>query len=322
MTNISHYIQSNRIIDVYLENIDLLRDYSEYQHFMSRLNIIRKRQTPQSYFLNIVVDLENCVNLSVDEVVKKLLKKDTKEFLKKVCETNDKDIFRYLYLTHISDLYSICIRNNVKLDKTLKEKIISILSNDDTIDFLCKACKNSELRKYEGTWCANGIGYTLFYIEHNEQNKQKLFVALCDIYNYYLSNFDIKNRDSVYGLTHCVLQFSMFYTKDIYKNNFCDNYGVVKLFFDTIKVIETAFNSIDKVKAMSSDMIAELLVVYKMLNNKENRYTSLAYNELVRRINPEYNIIVSTENADFTQLLKLNEHTNILFVLYCRLELK
>ena len=113
----------------------------------------------------------------------------------------------------------------------------------------------------------------------------------------------------------------MFYTKDIYKNSFCDN-EVVKLFFDTIKVIETAFDSIDKVKSMSSDMIAELLVVYKMLNNKENRYTSLAYNELVRRISPEYNIIVSTENDDFTQLLKLNEHTNILFVLYCRLELK
>lgn len=59
-----------------------------------------------------------------------------------------------------------------------------------------------------------------------------------------------------------------------------------------------------------------------MLDKNENRYTALAYNELVRRINPKYNIIVSTKNDDFTQLLKLNEHTNILFVLYCLLELK
>lgn len=321
MTNIAHYIQSNRIINVYLENIDLLRDYSEYQHFMSRLDIIRKRQTPQKYFLNIVNDLEESINSSADEVVEKLLCKDTKGFLKKICATGNKEIFKYLYLTHISDLYSICIRNNVKLDKDVQEKISSILSNDNTVDFLCRVCKNSELRKYEGTWCANGIGYVLFYIEHNEQNKQKLFVALCDIYKYYLSNFNINNRDSVYGLTHCILQFSMFYTKDVYKNDFCNN-EVVKLFLDTIKVIETAFNSIDKVKSMSSDMIAELLVVYKMLDKNENRYTSLAYNELVRRINPKYNIIVSTKNDDFTQLLKLNEHTNILFVLYCRLELR
>ena len=320
MINISKYIQSNRIINTYSENIDLLKDFKEYQHFMTRLNITKGIPTDKKYFVNIVNDLEKCLKIEIDSFIQDLLKNDEKGFLKKICETKDKDIFRYLYLTHISDFYSICKRNNVSLKKEIEDKITDIFSSDDTVDFLCKTSKNDVLRKYEGTWCVNGIGYAFFYINHTEENKQKLFTALCELYKHYLSVFDINNHDTVYGLTHCVLHFSKFYTKSIYDNE-NDKFTASQLFLDTIPVIEKAFGSINKIKSMDSDMIAELLVVYKMLYKKDNRFTELAYNELVRRIDSKSNIIISIPNKDFGQLLKLNEHTNILFVLYCRLEI-
>ena len=56
-----------------------------------------------------------------------------------------------------------------------------------------------------------------------------------------------------------------------------------------------------------------------MLVKYEDKYSAIAYNELVRRIDNKYNIIASNKADNFTQLLKLNEHTNILFILYCRL---
>lgn len=316
MISISKYIQSGRIIKTYLDNIELLKEYDEYQHFISRLNVTRKIQTDSKYFENIVNNLSECVEMSVNDVVKQLLVNDPKGFLKKICETNDPDIYRYLYLTHISDFYSICKRNKVELDDKLVKKLTKVFTYDETIDFLCKVCKNEDLREKEGTWCSNGIGYVLFYFDHSKENKAKLEEAFCDIFNYYIKQYDIDNRDSVYGLTHCLLHFSRFYTEDIYKNTFKD---VVSLYDKSKDLIESSFSSLDNVRRMDSDMIAELLVVYKMLVKYEDEPSAIAYNELVRRIDSKYNIIASNEADDFTQLLKSNEHTNILFILYCRL---
>ena len=267
MINISKYIQSNRIIKTYLDNIELLKEYDEYQHFISRLNITRKIQTDAKYFENIVNNLSECIEMSVNDVVKQLLDNDPKGFLKKICKTNNQDIYRYLYLTHISDFYSICKRNKVVLDNELVKKLTKVFTNDETIDFLCRICKNEDLREKEGTWCSNGIGYVLFYFNHTKENKIKLEEAFYDIFDYYINQYDINNRDTVYGLTHCILHFSKFYKEDIYKNSYK---GITKLFDISVKLIESAFNDIKNVKNMNSDMIAELLVVYKMLYKNEN----------------------------------------------------
>ena len=157
MINISKYIQSNRVIKTYLDNIELLKEYDEYQHFISRLNVTKKVQTDAKYFENIVNNLSECVGMSVNDVVKQLLDNDSKGFLKKICETNNPDIYRYLYLTHISDFYSICKRNKVVLDDELVKKLTELFTSDETVDFLCRLCKNKDLREKEGTWCSNGI---------------------------------------------------------------------------------------------------------------------------------------------------------------------
>jgi hypothetical protein len=316
MINISKYIQSNRVIKTYLDNIELLKEYDEYQHFISRLNVTKKVQTDAKYFENIVNNLSECVGMSVNDVVKQLLDNDPKGFLKKICETNNPDIYRYLYLTHISDFYSICKRNKVVLDDELVKKLTELFTSDETIDFLCRLCKNKDLREKEGTWCSNGIGYVLFYFNHTKENKTKLEEAFYDVFDYYINQYNIDDRDSVYGLTHCLLHFSRFYTEDIYKNTF---ERIENLYDKSKDLIKNSFSSLGKIQRMNSDMIAELLVVYKMLVKYEDKYSADAYNELVRRIDNKYNIIASNEADDFTQLLKSNEHTNILFILYCRL---
>ena len=93
----------------------------------------------------------------------------------------------------------------------------------------------------------------------------------------------------------------------------------MNLFNKSKDLIENSFSLLDNIQQMDSDMIAELLVVYKMLVKYGDNYSTIAYNELVRRIDNKYNIIASNKADSFTQLLKLNEHTNILFILYCRL---
>ena len=316
MINISKYIQSNRVIKTYLDNIELLKEYDEYQHFISRLNVTKKVQTDAKYFENIVNNLSECVDMSVNDVVKQLLDNDSKGFLKKICETNNPDIYRYLYLTHISDFYSICKRNKVVLYDELLKNLTELFTSDETIDFLCRLCKNKDLREKEGTWGSNGIGYVLFYFNHTKENKAKLEEAFYDVFDYYINQYNIDDRDSVYGLTHCLLHFSRFYTEDIYKNTF---ERIENLYDKSKDLIKNSFSSLGKIQRMNSDMIAELLVVYKMLVKYEDKYSAEAYNELVRRIDNKYNIIASNEADDFTQLLKSNEHTNILFILYCRL---
>lgn len=321
MINISKYIHSKQIIDEYLKNIDILKDYDEYQHFISRLNIVRKKQTNSKYFTGILDNLKESVSIDLDTMMHKLLDNDSNGYLTEIYETHDEELYRYFYITHIADFYSITIRNHVELDRDLNNKIINLISNDDTVDMLCRVSKNNILREKEGTWCTNGIGYVLFYGNLTDDNRVKLEKSFIDLFKYYLEKFDIQKRNYVYGLTHCILHLSYFYTKSISKNYFS---GIEDLCHKTIDLLDNVFSSFKNVNQMNSDMLAELLVINKMLlmskdSTYETKNSAIAYNELVRRIDFKYKIIMDHKAEKLVDIFRLNEHTNILFILYCRL---
>ena len=318
MTDLSKYIQSGRVIKAYIDNIDLIKKYDQYQHFISRLRLTGYPiNVDDSIFSNIIVNLKESLDSDIESFMQKLLKEDDNGYLDKIYELQNKDYFKYLWLTHIFDFYSILSRNNVTIDDYTKTRIEKLVS-DENIDLLIKLSKEEDLRTKEGTWCVNGIGYILFGMNLTNNQKTKLQKAFTDLFYYYASNFDISNRDSVYGLTHCVIQMTKFYTQDI------SVYPEIEKIISISKnAIYDSFN-ISTVKEMNSDMLAELLVTYKLLTKndldiKKHINLQTAYNELASRIDCIKNYICDHKEQNKSFELKRNEHTNILFILYCRL---
>lgn len=318
MIELTKYIQSNRIIKAYINNLDSIKKYNEYQHFISRLKLTDYNiEVSENIFINIIDDLKESLNSDIDTFMQKLLKEDDNGYLNEIYKLQNKEYFEYLYLTHIFDFYSILLRNHVEIDENVKSKI-KFLVTDKNIDMLIRLSKETDLRTKEGTWCVNGIGYILFYADLSSSQKLKLQDAFADLFYYYTEKFDILDRNSVYGLTHCVIHISKFYTEDNYI------YPKIEKAISTAKNIIYNTFVISKLKAMNSDMLAELLVTYKLLTKNNLNLEKLvneqiAYNELVSRIDCCKNYICDHKENDKAFELKRNEHTNILCILYCRL---
>jgi hypothetical protein len=171
-----------------------------------------------------------------------------------------------------------------------------------------------------------------------DQPIKKVIEAFIDLYRYYLDRVwghGLDYRDYVYGLTHCVIDVSDFYTKNVNDqiHFFQDIYPIGELYDQTVCVILknlkmfTATGTTLRFSSINSDMLAELLVVYKLLlddypSNKwyDTGYVvSKAYRELCNRIDPRRGYIRDHKEEDIVTDLKRNEHTNILFILYSRL---
>ena len=340
MNTLYQYILSENVIQTYKKNLWRIREFNEYQHFISRLHLIDKYQakTSNEVYSTKVDELEKLFDMTPEQAFELATSEDSNGYLDKLKEIANEDIKKYLYFGRIFDDITILNRNDVDIDEKLQGKINDFLhKNRDIVDFMCKTSKNEDLRKYEGTLCVNGIGYMLYlfddkYILHDIKE------AFIDLYRYYLDKVrghELEERDFVYGLTHCIIDISDFYTRNVNDQImlFQDVYPIGELYDQTTTVIGKCLSVYTKtgstlnLSSISSDMLAELLVVYRLRLNDypSNKWydqgyaISRAYQELVNRIDPKYGYIRDHKEEDFALDLKKNEHTNILFILYSRL---
>lgn len=335
MNSLYQYMRSQIVIDAYKKNLHLLQSFNEYQHFVSRLHAIEGVQTTKEVYGIKIEELKKLLEMTPDQSFKLALDQDHNGYLDKLKEKDDPKIKKYLHVCRIIDDYNVLRRNNQVIDGEIKQKVYNML-DDKMIDFMCKESKDEYLRENEGTLCVNGIGYLLYL--WGDQPKKKIIEAFIDLYRYYLDKVGYKglsNRNFVYGLTHCVIDVSDFYTKNV--NNqimlFQEIYPIGELYDQTVNVICENLKSYTftgttlSLSSISSDMLAELLVTYKLLlddypSNKWYDFgyvISKVYRELCNRIDPKRGYIRDHKEDDITTDLKRNEHTNILFILYSRL---
>lgn len=338
MINLYNYIKSNCVKNVYLKNIWRIKKYNEYQHFLSRLSIVDKTIEVNKEIYDVKInELNNIITSNPNETWKLSLKQDINGYLKELSNVITSEIKFYIHHCRIFDNLNILRRNNIDFDF----ENVKHFFDDEIIEKMCNISYNKALRELEGTICVNGIGYLLPFIDSyiSEKSRKIVLKTFVDLYSFYVNKCEktgFTNRNYVYGLTHCIIDISDFYKKDIYEQIeiFSDKFEIEDLYIRTIhiinKYIKTSIESKSNlnIKDIKSDMIAELLVVYKLLvKNHENEkliyefsnYINLAYQELCRRIDIKYNYIRDQKDDDFSIDLKINEHTNILFILFSRL---
>ena len=338
MINLYNYIKSNIVKDVYLKNLWRIKGYSEYQHFLSRLSIIDKTVKVNKEIYSVKIDeLKHIIASNPNKMWELALEQDNNGYLKELNEVITQEIKYYVYYCRIFDNLNILRRNNIDFDfESVKQ-----FFDDEIVEKMCNISYNETLRELEGTICVNGIGYLLPFIDSyiSEKSRKIVLKTFVDLYSFYADKCEktgFINRNYVYGLTHCIIDISDFYKKDIYEQTklFLDSIEIEDLYIRTIHIINKYIKaSIESkselnIRDIKSDMIAELLVVYKLLvKNHENEkfiykysnYINLTYNELCRRIDIKYNYIRDNKDNDFSTDLKINEHTNILFILFSRL---
>lgn len=337
MNTLYQYILAENVIRVYKKNLWRIREFNEYQHFVSRLHLIDKyqAQTAKEVYNTKIEELKALFSMTPEQAFELAISEDSNGYLKALKEKDDKNIKKYLWVCRIIDDYNILRRNLSIIPGDLKNKVYDLL-DDNLIDFMCETSKDEFLRSHEGTLCVNGIGYLLYL--WGDKTKTKIKEAFIDLYIYYLKQVystGLIDRNYVYGLTHCIIDISDFYTRNVNDQikSFQDVYPIGELYCETVTVISECLSIYTKVgttislSSLSSDMLAELLVVYKLLINDypSNKwydfgYTiSRTYQELTKRIDPKYGYIRDHKEEDFALDLKRNEHTNILFILYSRL---
>lgn len=338
MVNLCKYIKSNIVKNVYLKNLWRIKEYSEYQHFLSRLSVVDKTVKVNKEIYSVKIDeLKSLISSNPNETWKLALEQDNNGYLKEINKVITQEIKYYVHYGRIFDNLNILRRNNISFDF----ESVKHFFDDEIVEKMCNISYNETLRELEGTICVNGIGYLLPFIDRyiSEKSRKAVLKAFVDLYSFYANkceNTGFINRNYVYGLTHCIIDISDFYKKDIYEQTklFLDKFEIEDLYIRTIHIINKYIKaSIEtkselNIKDIKSDMIAELLVVYKLLvKNHENEkfiyeysnYINLAYQELCRRIDIKYNYIRDNKDNDFSTDLKINEHTNILFILFSRL---
>lgn len=338
MIDLYKYIISEKIIKIYKENIDRLKKYNEYQHFLSRLSIVDKTiKVDKEMYAVKISELNNIISSNPNKTWELALKQDNNGYLKELSNVINPEIKFYIHYCRIFDNLNILRRNNIDFDF----ESIKHFFDDEIIEKMCNISYNKTLRELEGTICVNGIGYLLPFIDSyiSEKSRKTVLKSFTDLYSFYVDKCEktgFTNRNYVYGLTHCIIDISDFYKQNIYKQIeiFSDKNEIKNLYTRTIHIINkyikdsTELKSNLNIKDINSDMIAELLVVYKLLiQNREDEkfiyeysnYINLAYQELCRRIDIKYNYIRDHKDENFSIDLKINEHTNILFILFSRL---
>ena len=338
MINLYKYIKLNTVKNVYLKNLWRIKEYSEYQHFLSRLSVVDKTVKVNKEIYSVKIDeLKSLIASNPNETWKLALEQDNNGYLKEINKVITQEIKYYVHYGRIFDNLNILRRNNISFDF----ESVKHFFDDEIVEKMCNISYNETLRELEGTICVNGIGYLLPFIDSyiSEKSRKVVLKAFVDLYSFYANkceNTGFINRNYVYGLTHCIIDISDFYKKDIYEQTklFLDKFEIEDLYIRTIHIINKYIKaSIESkselnIRDIKSDMIAELLVVYKLLvKNHENEkfiyeysnYINLAYQELCRRIDIKYNYIRDNKDNDFSIDLKINEHTNILFILFSRL---
>ena len=328
MIDFTHYIKAKSVVDTYMDNMRYLNGVTQKQHFMTRLSLcdgykdlLDNTRRKQTLFEFTRQDLDTKLSQSSKEVFDEYVKDDPNGYMDEIKKVANDDIYFYFDMNAVLEATCILLRNGMEIpdvtSKINKRNILKLieLANNDTV-----------LKALEGTVYVNGIGGLICL----KKLKKDLVVigwdTICDcfkkIWQYYLKEtqkFVELNKvstkvihDNVYGLTHCVINLTNFYTEFIGNND---------RFMDEIKATVSVLEGLlcvakaDGYKRLSDDTLAEILLTMKLCGGEYNSERMLALDALSLRFNAA-KLMFDEHKYDKKGLeLIKNEHTNILYVL-------
>ena len=329
MIDFSHYIKAKSVADTYIQHKNDLNGTTKKQHFFSRLSlcqgyghILDDPRFKKSLYSFIQKDLEKNISMSFDEMWNESMSDDEYGYKKEIKKIDGEDIKFYFGMTDIVGEACILIRNGQELPEGIEKK----LNRKNLLRMIEIANADTVMRDLEGTTYVNGIGGIMClkllknnlvpidwsYINGCFEGVWKYYLKMCGDGQWKKSKKNLHNY--IYGLTHCIINLSNFYTN-------VNNVQNSELFLnEVIHTKDILCNIVDSQKSsnyslFNDDTLAEMLLTIKLCGGEYAVERLTALNALSLRFDSTKLIFREHKKEDFKEELLANEHTNILYIL-------
>lgn len=329
MIDFTHYIKAKSVADTYLQHKKDLNGTTKKQHFFSRLSlcdeyrdILNDNRVKTNLFKWTYDDLKKKLDKTWDELWDESMNDDEYGYKKEIKKIEDDDIKFYFGMTDIVGEVVILIRNGQEIPEGIESKI----NRKNLLRMIEIANVDNIMRDLEGTTYVNGIGgiMCLKWLKNNLVPIDWSYINGCfeGIWKYYLGKCGggewkkskKKLHNYIYGLTHCVINLSNFYTAINYVQNseyFLDE--VVNTKNILCNIVESQKSS--NYSLFNDDTLAEMLLTIKLCGGEYTIERLNALNSLSLRFNSTKLIFDEHKRNNLKEELLANEHTNILFIL-------
>lgn len=328
MIDLSHYIKAKSIADTYINNYRYLNGTMKKQHFMSRLslcngykNLLSDNRKKLSVFKYTTQDLTKKLSQSWGELWDDSIKNDGNGYKEKIKNQESGDIKFYFGMTDILGEASILLRNKLELPKGIEKKI----NRHNLIKMIDIANDDVLIKDLEGTTYVNGIGgiiclkklkNSLIPIAWDtiDDCYKKIFEYYLDKYEHFESWMDdeFKRHNYIYGLTHCIINLTNFYTEFIQNNDKYMTY--IRRTILCLKSI-LKYCKRNNYQLLNNDTLAEILLTMKLCGGEYETERIAAVDSLSLRFDPNKHIFREHKFDSFKDEILKNEHTNILYIL-------
>ena len=331
MVDYSHYIKAHSVADTYLTHIQYLKGTTHKQHFLTRLSlcegfghILDDPRKKQSLYSFIQKDLTHKLSLSWNEMWDESMGDDDFGYKKEIKKEATDDIKFYFGMTDLIGEVCILLRNGVEIPEGIEKKIyrqnllkMIEIANSDTI-----------MRELEGTTYVNGIGGIVCLKMLDNKlvpiNWETINNCFGGIWKWYLEK--VGGRDHgwmrskqkihnyIYGLTHCPINLSNFYTN-------INNVQNSEHFLDEVVYTKDILcNIVESQKQLNysifnDDTLAEILLTIKICGGEYTTERLNALNALSGRFDSRKLMFREHKYDTFKEEIIKNEHTNSLYVL-------
>jgi len=329
MIDFSHYIKAKSIADTYLNHIKDLNGTLKKQHFLGRLSlcqgyghILDNPRVKKNLYSFTRKDLEKKLSMSWNDIWEENMNDDKYGYKKDIKNKTDEDIMFYFGMTDIIDDVRVLISNKQELPDGVEKKI----NRRNLLRMIEIANADTVMRDLEGTTYVNGVG-GIMCLKNLKQSLVPIDWSIINgcfegIWKYYLEkcgsgewNKSKKNlHNYIYGLTHCPINLSNFYTN-------VNNVQNSEIFLN--EVIHTKdmlcgiveFQKSSNYILFNDDTLAEILLAIRLCGGEYDAERLTALDALSLRFDPAKLIFREHKRESLKEELLANEHTNILYIL-------
>ena len=328
MINLTHYIKAKSVADTYISHKRDLNKTAKKQHFFVRLSLcpgydhfIKDMRNKNGLFDFIKEDLTRKLSMSWDELWKESMDNNKMEYKKKIAKTDDENIKFYFGMTEILDEACILLRNGMDLPDGIEKRI----NRRFILKMIDIANSDSTIKVDEATTYVNGIGCVICLkkIKNSLIPIDWKIINDCydKIFEYYIqmcsedgwldkaSEHTLHNR--IYGLTHCIINLSNYYTERIDTRSFNEKPDIAARILNNIIDSQKSSNY----KLFNDDALAEMLLCIKLCGGENWSERLVALDSLSGRFDSEKLMFREHKYDSFKDEILQNEHTNILYIL-------
>lgn len=328
MINLNHYIKAKSVADTYISHKRDLNGTAKKQHFFTRLSLcegygylLGDNRNKNGLFEFIKEDLTRKLSMDWNQMWDEAMKDDEYGYKKDIKKVDDGDVKFYFGMTEIIGLVCILLRNGIELPDGVEKKInrryllkMIDIANSDTI-----------IREKEATTFVNGIGgiICLKWLNNSLVPIDWKIINDCydKIFEYYINVCSengwlekasyYKLHNQIYGLTHCIINLSNFYTRPVDTTSFGEKPDIAARILNNIIDSQRLTNY----GMFNDDTLAEMLLAVKLCGGEcwPERLTGL--DDLSGRFDSQKLMFREHQRPTLKEELLANEHTNILYIL-------